>query len=77
LAKVYGKEYVASGFILTIRKKSILPGEYSLGVIVARKNKIKGFKFTKIKLDNSYIVFSSLPDLTPLVQIYFYIFRIP
>jgi len=47
LAKKYGKQYVDAGFTLNIKKKRLQSGNYQLGIIIAKKGKIVGFKFTK------------------------------
>jgi len=47
LAKKYGKQYVDAGFTINIKKKRLQSGNYQLGIIIAKKGKIVGFKFTK------------------------------
>jgi len=40
------KAYLNSGFKLNIPKEELMPGKYKIGILVAKRDKIKGFILT-------------------------------
>jgi len=40
-----------AGFTFSIKKERLFNGEYLLGIIVAKNDKIVGFKFTKQRIE--------------------------
>jgi len=47
LAKIFGTEYINSGFTFKVKREKLLPGKYRIGILIGKDGQIERFKFTE------------------------------